>query len=183
VLVVRGRARAHALAVRRAAAIERLADSIDWVAEELDRRPPTATPPPPPPETARREPRTDPTTGLPARAALVDELVQGVETARREGSRLGLALVAVDASGIGLEPAMAEVAHAARLAAPGAAAFRAGEHALALVLPAAGRADAIAAVARLEASLAGTPPLTSSVVELEPGEDAAALLTRAASAS
>lgn len=174
----RARARTRRIAERRAAAIARLSRSMQRLAAELDRPPRAAHAPPRP--TVHREAPADPSTGLPARAALVDELVQSIETARRDGSRLGLALIAVDAAGTELEPAMAAVARAARDAAPAAAAFRAGEHALALVLPTSGRADAIAAVARLEASLHGAPAVTASVVELDADEDAAALLARAA---
>jgi hypothetical protein len=112
----------------------------------------------------------------------VDALVRDVAETRRRGTRLGLAHVDVEASGTGLEAAMAEVARAASRAAPEAATFRSGERSLTLVLPAAGRADAIAAVARIEASLGGTPAVRASAVELEPDEDAAALLARVAAA-
>lgn len=179
VLVARSRRRSHVRANRRAAALERLARSLELVTREL-RWGTSDTRPARPVDAARRPaPPLDPTTGLPARAALVDELGERITEATRAKSRLALALVAVDAGGTSLEPAVAATARAARLAAPNANAFRAGERELALVLPAAGRAEAFAAIARLEATLEREPHLSSSVVELGDGEDAAELLARA----
>lgn len=186
VLVRRARDRARLRAERRAAAVERLAVSLERVADELARVPArTGVASPALVDAAYRESTTavgpaDPGTGLPARAALVDALVRDVAVSRREGRRLGLALVDVEARGTELEPAMAEVARAAQTAAPEGSAFRSGERSLALVLPASGRADAIAVVARIEASLGGRPPVRAAVAELEPDEDAAALLARVA---
>ncbi len=186
VLVRRGRARRRSEAARRAAAVGRLAESLERVAHELEWSPSPAStlltdavgaadPVP-----ARSVGPTDPATGLPTRAALVDALIHDVASTRSAGGRLGLALVDVEASGTGLEPAMAEAARAARAAAPEGSTFRSGERSLTLVLPAAGRADAMAAAARIEASLAGAPPVRTSAVELEADEDAAALLARLA---
>ncbi len=184
VLVRRGRARRRSEAARRAAAVGRLAESLERVARELEWSPSPASPlltdaaGAADPVPARSVGPTDPATGLPTRAALVDALIHDVASTRSAGGRLGLALVDVEASGTGLEPAMAEAARAARAAAPEGSTFRSGERSLTLVLPAAGRADAMAAAARIEASLAGAPPVRTSAVELEADEDAAALLAR-----
>lgn len=177
VLTAHVRRQARASATRRAAAMDRLATTLDRVASELalgqERARPLRTE-----FTAVSEPIADPATGLPARAALVDELTRRVGSARSEGGRLGVALVAVETRGPALEQALADVARAVHAVAPDAEAFRAGERSLALVLPGAGRADAIAAVARLEATLGGTPQLTTRATELAPDEDAAVLLSR-----
>lgn len=121
----------------------------------------------------------DPATGLPARAALVDALIDRVARARTTGGRLGLAVVAVDELNVRIDVAVSRVANAARETAPDTPAFRSGERSVALVLSDSGRADAIAAVARIEAALGSNPAVSASVVELEQGEDAIALLARA----
>ncbi len=95
------------------------------------------------------------------------------------GSRLGLAVVAVEELDVRIDAAVSRVADAARETAPDTPAFRAGERAVALVLEDSGRADAIAAVARIEAALGPDTAVSASVVELEQGEDAMALLARA----
>lgn len=185
-LVRRGRARRRSQAVRRTAAVGRLVESLERVAHQLEWSPtapsPVLTDAIGAVGAAPAQRPTDPATGLPTRAALVEALIHDVASTRSAGGRLGLALVDVEASGTGLEPAMVEAARAARAAAPEGSTFRSGERSLTLVLPAAGRADAIAAAARIEASLAGTPPVRTSAVELEPDEDAAALLARLVSA-
>lgn len=178
--LVRSRRSARRQAERRAEALGALAESMERLAGELDAvaaRPRLARVgeerPPHPPAAL------DPATGLPARAALVDALVTGVERARAEGTRLGLAVVAVPESGPLVDESVARVVDAARVAAPDVPAFRSGERSIALLLQGAGRADAIAAVARLEASLGRKSTLSASVVELAPDEDAVGLLARA----
>ena len=179
-LLIRNRRRAHALARRRVVALEGLAGTIERLATDLERqRAAAALVPPPPPAKVRPPAAVDPATGLPARAALVDALCARVAEARRDGGRLGLAVVAVGALDAKVDEAVSRIANAARETAPNTAAFRAGERSVALLLPDAGRADAIAAVARIEAALASGPPVSASVVELESGEDAVALLARA----
>jgi GGDEF domain-containing protein len=195
VVALRARRRARTAAARRDAAVARLGDALDRVLAELEELPwprrvalAGATAPPgdeaaaslsPPPRPAI----ADPVTGLPARAALIDDLDHRVGDARQEGRRLGLALVAVESGGPTLERTIARVARVLHDVAPGGAAYRAGERSLALVLPDAGRADALAAVARLEASLDGSPPITSRATELLPGDDAADLLSRVLAAT
>ncbi len=193
-VALRAHRRAEAAARRRAEAFDRLADMLTGVLAELDDLPwpgPGAAPvmrqgvpeaaPRHPGE--RRTPLTDPVTGLPARAALVDDLDRRVDQARQSGQRLGLALVAVDGGGPTLERTIARVARVLHDVAPGTEAYRAGERTLALVVPDAGRADALAAVARLEASLDGAPRVTSRATELRPGDDTAELLSRVLSAT
>jgi hypothetical protein len=187
-VAVQARSRRRTRAARRGAAIERLAGSLERVSQELE-----WTPSAPSPTllwlsaagadrgATKLGPR-DPATGLPQRAALVDALVRDIARVRRDGGRLGLALVDVGASGSELESAMTDVAAAAGDAAQQVLVFRSGERSLALVLRSAGRADTMLAVARLEATLGGRHRVQSAVVELEPGEDAAALLARASSA-
>jgi GGDEF domain-containing protein len=178
--LIRARRRARALQRRRVVALEGLATTIERLAVEISacaERPSALMPPAP-----RRSPRpagVDPATGLPARAALVDALIDRVARARTTGGRLGLAVVAVDELDVRVDLAVSRVADAARETAPDTPAFRAGERAVALLLADAGRADAIAAVARIEAALGSTPAVSASVVELEQGEDAIALLARA----
>jgi GGDEF domain-containing protein len=183
VALVRSRREARRRAERRVEALGALAHSMERLAGELDAvasRPRLARPGPDRPPHAPAS--LDPATGLPARAALVDALVTGVERARAEGTRLGLAVVAVSESGPLVDESVARVVDAARVAAPGVPAFRSGERSIALVLQGAGRADAIATVARLEASLGRTSTLSTSVVELAPDEDAVGLLARASRA-
>lgn len=180
IALARARREARSRAERRVEALGTLARSMERLAGELDAvasRPRSARSGAVRP--AHAPAPLDPATGLPARAALVDALVAGVERARAEGTRLGLAVVAVPESGPLVDESVARVVDAARIAAPGVPAFRSGERSIALVLHDAGRADAIAAVARLEASLGRRSTLSTSVVELAPDEDAVALLARA----
>jgi len=184
VLLVRNRRRAESVARRRVVALEGLATTIERLADDLRRQTSVAElVPPPPVRPARPVPAIDPATGLPARAALVDALGERVADARREGRRLGLAVVAVGEVDARVDEAVSQIAAAARQTAPGTPTFRAGERAVALLLPDAGRADVIAAVARIEAALTSGPQVSASVVELESGEDAIALLTRAITVS
>lgn len=178
--LVRSRRRGRAVQRRRVAALEGLASTIERLADEISACADRPTPIEVPPATRSIRPSTvDPATGLPARAALVDALIDRVATARITGGRLGLAVVAVDELDLRVDVAVSRVAEAARETAPGTPAFRAGERAVALVLADAGRADAIAAVARIEAALDSNPAVSASVVELERGEDAISLLARA----
>lgn len=178
-LLVVSRHRSRALAERRVAALEGLAGRIETLADDLRRQTVAAAlVPPPPPRASTRPAALDPATGLPARAALVDALGERVAQARRDGGRLGLAVVSVAELDARIDEAVLQVADAARVASPHTPAYRAGERAVALLLPDAGRADAIAAVAKIEAALKSGPAVSTSVVELESGEDAVALLAR-----
>jgi GGDEF domain-containing protein len=180
VALVRARRRARALQRRRVVALEGLAQTIERLAGEVAACADKAGPPSTPVRVATvGSTSVDPATGLPARAALVDALIERVAQARTTGSRLGLAVVAVDALDVRIDAAVSRVANAARETAPDTPAFRAGERAVALVLADAGRADAIAAGARIEALLGSNPAVSVSVVELEQGEDAIGLLARA----
>jgi len=180
VLLVRNRRRTQAVSRRRVVALEGLATTIERLADDLQRQTTAAELVPQPPEPSPRPlPAIDPATGLPARAAFVDALGERVAAAQREGRRLGLAVVAVGEVDARVDDAVSQIANAARETAPGTPTFRAGERAVALLLPDAGRADAIAAVARIEAALKSGPEVSASVVELESGEDAIALLARA----
>ncbi len=178
--LVRTRRRVRALQRRRVTALEGLATTIERLADEISACADRPAPADVPPVIRSIRPATmDPATGLPARAALVDALIDRVATARITGGRLGLAVVAVDDLDLRVDVAVSRVAEAARETAPDTPAFRAGERAVALVLADAGRADAIAAVARIEAALGSSPAVSASVVELEQGEDAMSLLARA----
>jgi GGDEF domain-containing protein len=180
VALVRARRRARALQRRRVVALEGLAQTIERLAGEVAACADRADPPSIPVRVATAgSTSVDPATGLPARAALVDALIERVAQARTTGSRLGLAVVAVDELDVRIDAAVSRVANAARETAPDTPTFRAGERAVALVLADAGRADAIAAAARIEALLGTSPAVSVSVVELEQGEDAIALLARA----
>lgn len=125
-------------------------------------------------------PAVDPATGLPGRSAFVQALQLRVAEARHADARLGLGLVLVTGAGTGLDDALGRAATAMRDAAPEGEPFRTGEHGLALLLPRTGRAETLAALARIEAVLAGDPAVSSRAVELEPGEDAISFLTRIA---
>lgn len=176
VLAVRGRRLEQRRATRRAAALERLARSVDVVAEHLGRV--TRPRPLPLPRPPSAEAGIDPTTGLPGRAALVDELVRRVAAASSPGARIALGLVQVDGAGASLEDAVSTIAETVSVSSPGATVFRSGEAQLALVVEG-GRAEGIAAIAKLEATLGREPHVRSSVVERSAGEGAAELLTRA----
>jgi GGDEF domain-containing protein len=179
-LATRARRHARARADRRAAALERLAAAmhraaagLDGAVTRADVRPQiTLTAP------AAAAPAIDPATGLPGRSAFVQALQLCVAQARHDDTRLGLGLVLVTGAGTGLDDALGRAAAAMREAAPQGAAYRTGEHALALLLPGTGRAGTLAALARLEAVLAGDPEVSSRAVELEPGEDAISFLAR-----
>jgi hypothetical protein len=162
----------------RAAALERLASLLDDLAAHAT--PPLSSRSRP---LGRREHRQasappDPTTRLPGRAALVDDLLRRVDDMRAADTRLSLAVVHAGGEGLALERTIASLAEAARVVWPEHAVYRAGERALVLVV-AGGRAEGIAAVARLEATLDREPRLDSTVVELRGREGAAELLTRA----
>lgn len=181
-LAARARRRARARADRRAAALERLAAAMHRAAAGLDgavaradvRPRVTLTPP------VIATPAVDPATGLPGRSAFVEALQLRVAEARHADARLGLGLVLVTGAGTGLDDALRRAATAMRDAAPEGEPYRTGEHALALLLPGTGRAGTLATLARIEALLAGHPAVSARAVELEPNEDAIALLARAA---
>lgn len=121
--------------------------------------------------------------GLPGRAALLDSLAERVATAEAAGTRLVLAILSIDRVGSD-ELRIDGVARAvARLA--NEPVHRVGDSSLALVLPGRGRAEVLALIARAEAELRERGPGAAAViahsvaVELEPGDDAVALLARA----
>jgi GGDEF domain-containing protein len=179
-LVARARRRARRATRRRTVALERLAATMARAADELDDA------------VARADSRSwativvepssaaplDPATGLRGRSGFVDGLRRAVDEARADDSRLALALIAIGGSGTALDAAVGRIAEAARSSAPSAEVFRAGERALALLLPATGRAEALAVIARTEAAVRDAPPVAARAVELAPGEDAIAFLAR-----
>jgi hypothetical protein len=105
--------------------------------------------------------------GLPGRAGLLQALAEGVSSARTEGGRLAAAIVRSREGDAG------ELARAARLVADGQV-FAVGSRAVALVLPGAGRADALGVLARIETRCSSS----GRAVELEPCEDALDLAAR-----
>jgi hypothetical protein len=144
---------------RRVASLEAFAEQIRTVSETL---PDPVAPREPPP----RAPGPLAPAGSRGRTALLDALNDGVERARADGTRLSVALVssAVPA------PALADEVSAVT----GTPAYEVGARSVAIVVPGAGRADALGLVARIQAGC----DAHGDAVELEPDEDAVALLTR-----
>lgn len=105
--------------------------------------------------------------GLHGRTGLVQALTAGVTGARAQGLRLAAAVVRAD------QDDAAALAHGARTVAD-VPLFAVGPRAVALVLPGAGRADALGLLARIEAQC----PSSGRAVELESGEDALELAAR-----
>jgi hypothetical protein len=105
--------------------------------------------------------------GLPGRAGLLQALAESISSARTEGGRLAAAVVRSGEGDAG------ELARAARLVADGPV-FAVGPRAVALVLPGAGRADALGVLARIETRCSSC----GRAVELEPREDALELAAR-----
>lgn len=104
--------------------------------------------------------------GSRGRTALLDALSDAVERARVERARLSLARVSSGASAVVLADAVSAVT--------GVQAYEVGARSVAIVVPGAGRADALGLLARIQAACGAT----GDAVELEPGDDAVALLTR-----
>lgn len=159
--VRRERARVEALAT--------VARRLETTLASLDDAP--VAPAPAPAATPTIAPRHTPplvALELPGRAALLDALVEGVERARVEGSRLSAAVVRLerDASH-DLSMAIGALA--------GAPVYAVGPRSLALVLPDVGRAGALGVLARIAAEQ-GTGK--GRAVELEIGEDATELAVR-----
>jgi hypothetical protein len=101
------------------------------------------------------------------RARLLQALAEGVADARANGGRLAAALVRTG------DADATELTRAARSVADGAV-FSVGPRSVALVLPGAGRADALGILARIETRCSSS----GRAVELEPREDAVALAVR-----
>ena len=150
---------------RRVAALTALADRLGRISAAHDLsaaaiEPPPRTPPPLTPIRSR------------GRAALLDALAEAVRRAAPEGSRLAIALVE--------SPGTAAAALADDVEAiAGAQAYEVGPRSVALVAPGVGRAEALGLLARVQAVIGAT----GTAVELEPDEDAIALLTRLLSAA
>lgn len=142
---------------RRVAALTTLAIRLREVSDSLEAPGAVAEPPPRPP------------TPLPAiepggRAAFIDALSEAVAHARADGSRLTAALVESGSTALAGEVATVT----------GGEAYEVGARSVALVVPGAGRADALGVLARIQAACGAT----GNAVELEPGDDAVALATR-----
>ncbi len=144
---------------RRVASLEAFAEQIRAVSEAL---PDSVAPREPPP----RAPGPLAPTGSRGRTALLDALNDGVARARADGTRLSVALVSSGAPASTLADDVSAVA--------GAPAYEVGARSVAIVVPGAGRADALGLLARIQASC----DAHGDAVELEPDEDALALLTR-----
>lgn len=150
---------------RRVAALSALADRLAQLAATHDL--PTATIEPPP-----RAPGPLTPLGSRGRAALLDALADAVRRAASERSRLAIALVESPGTAAAT---LAEDVHAIA----GAPAYEVGPRSVVLVAPGAGRAEALGLLARIQAASGAT----GTAVELEPDEDAVALLTRLLSAA
>ena len=144
---------------RRVASLEAFAEQIRTVSETLTD--PVAPREPPP-----RAPGTLAPAGSRGRTALLDALNDGVDRARADGTRLSVALVSSVLPALALADEVSAVA--------GTPAYEVGPRSVAIVVPGAGRADALGLVARIQASC----DAQGDAVELEPDEDAVALLTR-----
>ena len=145
---------------RRVAALTSLAARLQDVTASLELPPAIAEPPPRPPTPL---PPIEPG----GRAAFIDALTEAVAHARADGSRLTAALVE---SGSASSTALAGEVHGVT----GSEAYEVGSRAVALVVPGAGRADALGVIARIQAACGAT----GNAVELAPGDDAVALVTR-----
>ncbi len=104
--------------------------------------------------------------GSRGRTALLDALSDAVDRARADGTRLSLACVSSGSSAVALADAVSTVT--------GTRAYEVGPRNVAIVVPGAGRADALGLLARIQAACGAS----GDAVELEPDEDAVALLTR-----
>jgi hypothetical protein len=121
---------------------------------------------------ADAEPRPRPPTPLPAvepggRAAFIDALSDAVADARANGARLTAALV--ESSSASSAALVGDVRGIT-----GGEAYEVGSRAVALVVPGAGRADALGVIARIQAACGAT----GNAVELETGDDAVTFATR-----
>ncbi len=146
---------------QRVDALRTLDGQFERVTESLDRaRPPV-------PEPLPRAPAPLAAAAPGGRAALVDASTEAVRRARSEGTRLAVAVV--DAADGNAGRLGGDVASAV-----GLTAYTVGPRSIAMLLPGAGRAQALGVVARIQAACGAT----GRAVELEPGEDAAELLTR-----
>ena len=144
---------------RRVASLEAFAEQIRTVSETL---PDPVTPREPPP----RAPRPLAPVGSRGRTALLDALNEGVDRARADGTRLSAALVSSSSPALTLADDVSTVT--------GTPAYEVGARSVAIVVPGAGRADVLGLLARIQASC----DAHGDAVELEPDEDAIALLTR-----
>jgi hypothetical protein len=145
---------------RRVAALTTLAIRLREVSDSLEAPGAAAEPPPRPPT-----PLTAVEPG--GRGAFIEALTEAVAHARADSSRLTAALVESDST---TSAALAgEVATVT-----GGDAYEVGARSVALVVPGAGRADALGVLARIQAACGAT----GNAVELEPGDDAVALATR-----
>jgi hypothetical protein len=110
--------------------------------------------------------------GSRGRAALLDALTGAVTDARSEGSRLSVARI--ESSETTAAVLAARVAEVTRLEP-----YEVGARAVALVVRAGGRAEALGVLARIQAACGAR----GDAVELEPGESAVELLARALSSA
>jgi hypothetical protein len=145
---------------RRVATLTTLATRLQQVTASLEVPRAVAEPPPRPPAPL---PPVEPG----GRAAFLDALTDAVAQARSDGSRLTAAVVASDST---TSASLAGDVHGVT----GGDAYEVGARAVALVVPGAGRADALGVLARIQAACGAT----GNAVELEPGDDAVALVTR-----
>ena len=145
---------------RRVAALTSLAARLQDVTASLEVPPAVAEPPP-------RLPTPLPPIEPGGRAAFIDALNEAIAHARADGSRLTTALVeSASASSAALADDVQGVT--------GVDAYEVGSRAVALVVPGAGRADVLGVIARIQAACGAT----GNAIELEPGDDAVALVTR-----
>jgi hypothetical protein len=101
------------------------------------------------------------------RAALVDAVTDAVARARADGERVALAVIETpDSTAAALARDVGAIT--------GHEVYTVGARSVALVVPAAGRAETLGLLARIEAGCGAR----GRAVELEPGEDAVALLAR-----
>jgi hypothetical protein len=146
---------------RRVDALNALAGQLEGVAGSL--RASRA----PAPEPLSRAPAPLPRVAPGGRAALLDATSEAVSRARAEETRLAVAVV--EAAKRGADELGGDVASAV-----GLTAYTVGPQSVAVVLPGAGRAEALGALARIQAACGAN----GHAVELEPDEEAVELLAR-----
>ncbi|HEY1317445.1 MAG TPA: hypothetical protein VGF10_09530 [Gaiella sp.] len=162
---LRARRRAVALEARRVQALDRLAERLDRSLGEV--HPPTFPPfEPTAPAAGSAAPLV--AERLPGRAALLEAVSAEIDRARAGSTRLTVGLVRVSGptTGDALVEAVREVT--------GRRAYAVGPSAAAFTLPGLGRADGLAALARIESRA----PSAGHAAEWAPGETPAELVAR-----
>lgn len=170
---------------RRFAALADLAEVMRDLSDQLREAPAPPVAANPPLSVSAPGARATLVGGLPGRTALLDSLAEQVAAAHISGTRLVLVILSIDR--VGPDDARIDAAAHALARLSDEPVHRVGDSSVALVLAKRGRAEALALIARAEAELRERAPGAAAViahsvaVELEPGDDAVAMLARASS--